>query len=328
MSLMAIDNNLEKPMHPLVSVVIPVFNKDRYLARAIQSVLDQTYYFNLELIIVDDGSTDNSLAVIDGFLDERIRVFKRHSPGPGGYAARNLGIRKARGDWIALLDADDSWFSCHLERAMQIAGQFPDVPIISAARLSQKGDDQWLDAFARTFISQGPQVLYLSDYLSLACKGKRAIGTNSLIVRRDALFDDDVFPEGRAQRSGDLYAWVKLIARLKIMVWSPHVASTSYRDTGGVSSSATPSITLFREMVDDLKPYVEPKDEKWLKLYANKMITYAWLEQKKRDIRLPPSLLPSCFFWQHDIPYCLKWSLVSLIPFGVLDAMHRRFLAD
>ncbi len=318
--------DVEILMHPLVSVVIPVFNKERYLARAIQSVLDQTYS-NLELIIVDDGSTDGSLAVIDGFADERIRVLTRSPPGPGGYAARNMGIRKARGDWVALLDADDSWFCCHLERALDIAGRFPDAPIISAARLSQMGDKQWLDSYARRFMSRGPQVLYLSDYLSLACKSMRAIGTNSLMVRRNALFEGDIFPEGRAKRSGDLYAWVQLMARLKIMVWSPHVASISYRDTGGVSRSTTPSITLFREMVADLTPYVEPKDVKWLKLYANKMIKYAWLEQKKSAERLSPSLLSRSFYWKHDVAYCLKWSMISFVPFGVLDSMHKRFLA-
>lgn len=314
-------------MGPLVSVVIPVFNKERYLARAIQSVLDQSYS-NLELILVDDGSTDGSLEVIKGFADERIRVLQRFPSGPGGYAARNLGFRGAKGDWIALLDADDSWFPRHLERVMEISVRFPDAPIISAARLSQMGEKQWLDGFARRFISQGPQVLYLSDYLRLACKDMRAIGTNSLMVKRHALFEGDVFPEGRTKRSGDLYAWVQLMARLRVMVWSPHVASISYRDTGGVSRTSIPSISLFREMVSDLTPYVEEQDVKWIKLYANKMIKYAWLEQKKSEMSLSPSLLSRSFFWRDDITYCLKWSLISLVPFGILSSMHKRFLAN
>ena len=313
-------------MRPLVSVVIPVFNKERYLARAIHSVLDQSYS-NLELILVDDGSTDGSLAVIEGFVDERIRVLHRSPPGPGGYAARNPRFRAAKGDWIALLDADDSWFSNHLQRTMDISARFPDVPLISAARLSQMGDKQWLDSFARRFTSQGPQVLYLSDYLRLVCKDMRAIGTNSLVVRRSALFEGDVFPEGRTKRSGDLYAWVQLMARLKVMVWSPHVASISFRDTGGVSRTSTPSMSLFREMVADLTPFVEKQDVKWLKLYANKMIKYAWLEQKKSAKRLSPSLLSRSFYWKHDVAYCLKWSMISFLPFGVLDSMHKRFLA-
>lgn len=313
-------------MRPHVSVVIPVFNKVKYLARAIQSVLEQSY-FNLELILVDDGSTDGSLAVIESFVDERIRVLHRSPAGPGGYAARNLGFRAARGDWIALLDADDTWFSNHLQQAIDVSARYPDVPIISAARLSQMGDKQWLDRFARRFTSQGPQVLYLSDYLRLACNNMRAIGTNSLMVRRSALFEGDVFPEGRTNRSGDLYAWVQLMAKLKIMVWSPHVASISYRDTGGVSRTSTPSIALFREMVADLAPFVEAQDVKWLKLYANKMIKYAWLEQKKSAKRLSPSLLSRSFYWKHDVPYCLKWSMISLLPFGVLESMHKRFLA-
>jgi hypothetical protein len=112
------------------------------------------------------------------------------------------------------------------------------------------------------------------------------------------------------------------------MVWSPHIASISYRDAASVSVNATPSIDLFREMVNDLGPYVSHKDEKWLKRYSNKMVKYAWLQKKKKRVALPLSLLPGSFYWANDIPYCLKWTLISLMPFGALESMHRRFFAD
>lgn len=90
---------------PLVSVVIPAYNQATFLSRAIQSVLDQTYT-NLELIVVDDGSHDNTAEVVGAFYDERLH-FIRHEQNRMLAAARNTGLRAARGELLALLDADD-----------------------------------------------------------------------------------------------------------------------------------------------------------------------------------------------------------------------------
>src|SRR5690606_31751069 len=100
-------------MH-LISVIVPAYNKGPHIKRCINSIVKQTYSC-FELIIVYDQSSDDTLKGIEEFTDSRIRLFKRDVPGPGGYAARNLGIEKANGNWIAFLDADDEWYPDHLE---------------------------------------------------------------------------------------------------------------------------------------------------------------------------------------------------------------------
>jgi len=314
-------------MQPLVTVVIPVFNKEKYVSRSIKSVLDQSYS-NIELLIVDDAATDGSMEKVAEFDDIRIKVIRRDTSGPGGYAARNFGVKHASGDWVSFLDADDVWLPDHLERAVKMTRDFPDVPIISAGRINQFGDKQVAEPFTEKFIGGGPKVLYLSDYLKFACKGMRAMQTNTLLLHRKSLFSHEIFPEGRTNRSGDLYAWVQLLARMKVMVWSPHIAAISYRDVVGVSRTSTPSIQLFREMVDDLRPYVSREDEKWIKNFANQMMQYAWLENKKKRVPIPISVLPGSFYWSSDVPFCLKWTLLSTVPFGFLEWLHRRFLAE
>jgi glycosyltransferase involved in cell wall biosynthesis len=89
---------------PLVSVVMPAYNASKYIAVSIESVLNQSYK-NFELIIVDDGSTDNTKEVIAGFKDERIKYF--HKENGGASSARNFAVGKAEGDFIVVLDADD-----------------------------------------------------------------------------------------------------------------------------------------------------------------------------------------------------------------------------
>lgn len=92
---------------PLVSVIVPTYNRSGLLRRAIQSVLRQTYA-RLEIIVVDDASHDNTATVVQTFSDARIR-YVRHDRNRGGAAARNTGVRCANGDYIAFLDDDDQW---------------------------------------------------------------------------------------------------------------------------------------------------------------------------------------------------------------------------
>lgn len=100
--------------HPLVSCIVPVFNGERYLAEALDSILAQTYR-PLEVVVVDDGSTDGTAAIVRGY-DGRVRTVRQvHQGAP---AARNLGMQAARGAFIGFLDADDLWHREKLARQM------------------------------------------------------------------------------------------------------------------------------------------------------------------------------------------------------------------
>jgi glycosyltransferase involved in cell wall biosynthesis len=99
---------------PLISCIVPVFNGERYLREALDSIRAQTYR-RLEIIVADDGSTDGTAAVVAGF-GEHVRYLTQPNAGPA--AARNLGLRAAQGDFVAFLDADDLWHPEKLARQM------------------------------------------------------------------------------------------------------------------------------------------------------------------------------------------------------------------
>ncbi|BAY20650.1 family 2 glycosyl transferase [Calothrix sp. NIES-2100] len=106
---------------PEVSVIIPAYNTSGYIARAIESALGQTLK-NIEVIVVDDASTDNTLEVVRSFTDERLKVFVNpENLGAGG--TRNRAIKEAKGNWIAVLDSDDWYAPERLERLVQLAYQ-------------------------------------------------------------------------------------------------------------------------------------------------------------------------------------------------------------
>jgi len=109
---------------PKVSVVIPTYNRAHLIRRAIESVLNQTYQ-DFEIIVVDDGSTDNTEKVVRSFEDKRIRYI-RHERNKGYPKALNTGITVARGEYIAFLDDDDEWLPTKLEKQTEKFEKVPD----------------------------------------------------------------------------------------------------------------------------------------------------------------------------------------------------------
>lgn len=108
------------------SIVIPLYNKANHIESTLKSVLDQTFT-DYEIIIVNDESTDESETVVNSFDDKRIQIYNQKNQGVS--VARNLGIEKSKGKLIAFLDADDYWFSDHLEELFNLYHKYPSCGI-------------------------------------------------------------------------------------------------------------------------------------------------------------------------------------------------------
>ncbi|MEL7669954.1 glycosyltransferase family 2 protein [Methanobacterium sp.] len=111
---------IDNKTNPLVSVIIPTYNRAYLIKRSIKSVLNQTYQ-NFEIIIVDDGSIDNTKEIIESFNENRIKYIK-HKQNKGAAAARNTGIKCSKADFIAFQDSDDEWLPEKLEKEIGAFG--------------------------------------------------------------------------------------------------------------------------------------------------------------------------------------------------------------
>lgn len=134
-----------------LSIIIPLYNKRNSLRSCIQSVLNQTYE-KFELIIVDDGSTDGSEEIVQEFSDSRIR-FERKKNG-GVSSARNRGVKLARNQWIAFLDADDIWAEWHLETIVRLFQSEPLALVLSTSIdtfVSSQGVESKLNSVSKEF---------------------------------------------------------------------------------------------------------------------------------------------------------------------------------
>ena len=125
----------------MISVVIPLYNKEASIKQSLMSVLSQSYQ-DFEVVIVDDGSTDNSVAKVEEIQDSRIRLIRQENGGPS--KARNTGVKHARGEWIVLLDADDELLPDALNIFSKAINDNSSVDIFDANKYILVGDTKTL----------------------------------------------------------------------------------------------------------------------------------------------------------------------------------------
>lgn len=209
---------------PSVSVVIPVHNKATYVKRAISSVLNQTFS-NFEIIVIEDASTDNSAQIVKSIKDYRIRFLSRDKPGSGGYAARNLGIKMAKSEWIAFLDADDAWEPNFLNCIFELSRTFPNSGMLSCGwRIADK-DQLFVDNYYKFNKNEGSHVYNLKSYIS----NSRPICTSVAVIKKSILMQLNGFNE-EYKHGADTDLWLRVLLAGNTGAWYPIIGATYFRN--------------------------------------------------------------------------------------------------
>lgn len=273
---------------PRFSVIMPLHNKAPHVAAAIESVLTQSLSAH-ELIVVDDCSTDGGRAIAAAAGDPRIRLLDRDVPGPGGYAARNLGIRAARGDWIAFLDADDIWHENHLEVLADAIASAPGVEA-AATRFDHVFDThRQPQRIARSLRPGG--VVDFRHFLEAWLEVRECpIWTGAIAFRRDRLIAAGLFPEGRAVRGGDKDLWLRAM-RLSRLVYAPAITAAFSRDSSNKVSKSTTTLSppCLVETARHMLASASSAERRLLRRLINQEIAYYARYSMKLDgkIRIP-----------------------------------------
>ncbi|WP_187262780.1 glycosyltransferase family 2 protein [Pontibacter beigongshangensis] len=193
-------------MNQKFSVIIPVHNKLPHLDRSILSVLNQTYP-DFELILVDDASTDGSSEKLLQFKDPRIKLLKRNVPGPGGYAARNLGIAHAAQERICFLDADDEWEPNVLETLAEIIRHVADVEILCWGWTNIKKGVKVVDAYSKKYKHEPIRSFTMTDFFN----PPQPMWTGGISLKKELIMKAGGFPEHGFQRGGDMDTWIRCL---------------------------------------------------------------------------------------------------------------------
>lgn len=195
----------------MISVVIPLYNKEKQIAHTLKSVLNQTFQ-DFEIVIVDDGSTDGSVAEVEKYSDSRIRLV--HQQNAGVSAARNRGIEEAKGELIAFLDADDEWKSEYLATQYHLYQKYPDCSVFACNYEFRNSDGVVTSTIIRKISFAGEDGI-LPNYFEVASCSHPPLWTSAVMVKKQAIQAIGGFPVGI--RSGeDLLTWARLAVNEKI----------------------------------------------------------------------------------------------------------------
>ncbi|MEM6611938.1 MAG: glycosyltransferase family 2 protein [Cyanobacteria bacterium P01_C01_bin.72] len=234
----------------LVSVIVPVYNVENYIAQTIKSVLNQTYS-NFELLIIDDESPDSSIEICQQFDDPRLKIVRQQNRGLAG--ARNTGIRHAQGDYLAFLDADDLWLPEKLAQHVKHLESAPQVGV-SFSR-SQFIDDQG----KALGIYQMPKLQDITpDHL--LCRNP--IGNGSAPVIRRQVFEAICFQDNlhgevenfyfdeHFRQSEDIECWLRIAAETPWKIEGIGAVLTLYRVNGkGLSANVLKQYDSWEQMI-------------------------------------------------------------------------------
>ena len=196
------------------SVVIPLYNKEHYIEATIQSVLNQTCQ-DFEVLVVDDGSRDNSLALARKFECDRVRIIPQENQGVS--VARNTGILNALGEFICFLDADDEWRPDYLATFDELTVKYPESAIFVTAYAVNMGNGK-INYSTRL----EPETGCLPSYWLTLAKGYDFVWTSATTMRRDTLMEAGLFKPGE-KIGQDLDMWAR-VARINPRVaYSNHI---------------------------------------------------------------------------------------------------------
>lgn len=204
---------------PQVSIIVPVFNGEKYLSQCIDSVLAQSYT-DWELLLIDDGSTDGAAALCDSYAaDPRIVVV--HQPNSGTAAARNKGISMANGEWVAFVDSDD-WVEPDMLGSMVDMAQRNDADVVVCGYV-----EEYVNRQKRVAYCEQETVLDSADGLKMLLEGKIGSYFYTMLFRK-AVMQEPVFALKVFEDHATLFKWV---AKARRMVISPS-AFYHYRQAG------------------------------------------------------------------------------------------------
>lgn len=238
-----------------ISVVIPLYNKEAEIERALTSVVEQSLAVG-EIIVVNDGSTDNSKEIVERFISAHPEAGIRliNQPNSGVSAARNRGIEEAKGEYIALLDADDWWLSNYIAEVCRLMEYYPDSDAYSTAFNIVDGDNH-------TRASAPTTEGYISP-ANEALRGRYPIIPSTATLRRCTVLRCGGFPEG--MRIGeDQWLWVRMMQHKAQFAYSP-MSLVRYSRS---ASNRSASIYRSEECRYTIAELYDPKQEETLNEY-------------------------------------------------------------
>lgn len=253
------------------SVVIPLHDKAAHVERALDSVLRQDHSPS-EIIVIDDASTDGGGELVKPYVERGVTLLQRGTAGPGGYAARNLGVEHATGEWIAFLDADDRWTDDHLSTLADLSVTYSSAQVL-ATRYRHIFENGHAPDRVAAILQQGTHLLDFAGFLQVWLEaGHCPLWTGTVAIKR-RLLQEERFPEGRAKRGGDKDLWLRVASRSPV-AFSAACTADFYRfaDNKVTVQTGTRDLPCLVPTAKQLAIQASPRERAMLRRLVNHQI--------------------------------------------------------
>lgn len=291
------------------SVVIPLYNKRNYIKNTIQSVLNQSFQ-DFEIIVVDDGSKDDSYSVAQTIQSPKLRLI--HQDNQGVAIARNTGVENARGEYIAFLDADDNWHSDYLETMDKLTEKFTESDIyVTAYRIVMAKNRYHYSAH----LSDTDTVL--SSYWMTFQNAYDIVWTSATVIKKAAILMAGMFTPGE-KIGQDLDLWARVACNNPVVAYSPKICVDYNRDAEQNARTrvkiAHPKafLSVLEREIKDARWTDEEK--KWmLSKYNKKMTVYVFTSIMAGERKQAREVLKK---WKSEYPnkYIFPLNIASFLP--------------
>jgi glycosyltransferase involved in cell wall biosynthesis len=289
----------------MISVVIPLHNKELFVQRAIRSVLAQTYS-HFELLIIDDGSTDNSYTVASEIHDSRLRII--HQENKGVSSARNSGVVEAKNEWIAFLDADDLWLPTFLEKMVFLMQAYPKCGIYGSGYelVYPDGSKEW--PWNRLFPPNWSGIV--KNYLHSINHGRSPFCSSSVLVNKALLTAIGGFPLG-INYGEDLDTWIRASAITQIAFLSQPLVHYFKETSNSASDHSDYEVEFYpaKRLRELLKNKINDLDRK----AAIEFISRSELNTARALIKIGKPFQATRFIWEARKTKSQKMRLLHII---------------
>lgn len=306
----------------MISVVIPLYNKERSIYATLQSVCEQTYT-DTEILVVDDGSTDRSATIAFSYPDSRIRLIQKENGGV--CSARNRGIQEAKGEFIALLDGDDIWDKEYLAEQVKMIHDFPDAAMLGI-NFAEMSNGKLVRKLA-TALPDGYRG-YVENYFQMKGRISDLFCSSSVVIRREVFDKVGMFDE-RIKYAEDSDMWWRIIATSKVAFYDRYMVYYQF-DAENRALKRTRHLRYFL-------PYFIGKYQN--PIFRSNAVFYRWVnrwgathlrasyfgedEQERKDAKIAVKDLEySVIPFKYRLLY--KWPYPIAVVLNKLDKLYHR----
>lgn len=304
-----------------ISVIIALYNKEDYIEATIRSVLLQTMPPD-EIIIADDGSTDESVARIRALVDPRIQIISTELAGSGPSVARNIAIRAASGKWLAILDADDLWEPRYIETMVRLLRQTPNAVCAFSSWLVMSSDAVLQEPCSKAVGEE--RIFRLAEFLGLWTKMRYCpMWTSAVVASRQALIEIGGFPESY-RRGEDKDTWLRLLMHGPAAYCPQPLARYNVAVTNQVTTHFTAvdhPVAITISKVRDL--HFDRRTQKLLDRLSNLVIWQYARQAVRARARIPISYIRLFKPMQNPLWYSAIAGIWTLQKIGLFDKVKK-----